>query len=344
VSFARRIAPAVLLTVLSPIIAEFLLGDFSIRSLALVLVLLPLYGCGALLIREVARRTGRAWPTIVLLAAAYSLLEEGFLTHSLFNPNYAGQRLLDYGYIPALGTSLNWSLFVLSLHIVWSIATPILIAEGVATDRRTQPWLRAPGLLIISLLFVVGCVGTASFSIKSSPFVATTSQFIAVGLLVLLAIVGAFAIDSGKGEHSTARAGSQAPRPLWVFLATLALAILFMMAEPLARDHGLAPFVSVLARAACEAVAITLIVRWSRMPGWGASQYLALAAGTTLTYALFGLVAFLRGRTNLGVPTDGIDIAGQIVLASAVLLLIGWASRRGDPDHGPPERRQSLFE
>jgi hypothetical protein len=39
-TFARRIAPAVLLTVVSPIIAEFLLGDFSIRSLALVLALL----------------------------------------------------------------------------------------------------------------------------------------------------------------------------------------------------------------------------------------------------------------------------------------------------------------
>jgi hypothetical protein len=134
----RRIAPAVLLTVLSPIVAEFLLGDFSIRSLPVVLALLPLYGCGALLIREVARRTGRGWPTIVLLATAYSLLEEGFLTQSLFNPNYVGQRLLDYGYMPALGTSLNWSVFVLSIHVVWSIATPILIVEGVASDRRTQ--------------------------------------------------------------------------------------------------------------------------------------------------------------------------------------------------------------
>ena len=51
-------------------------------------------------------------------------------------------------------------------------------------------------------------------------------------------------------------------------------------------------------------------------------------AGTTLTYALFGLVAFLRGHTNLGVPTDRIDIAGQIVLAAAVLLLIWWGRRR----------------
>jgi hypothetical protein len=58
---------------------------------------------------------------------------------------------------------------------------------------------------------------------------------------------------------------------------------------------------------------------------------LALAAGTTLTYALFGLVAFLQGHTNLGVPTDRVDIAGQIMLACAVLLLIWWGSRRNRP-------------
>ena len=69
----RRIGPAVLLTILSPVVAEFLLGDFSIRSLAVLIALLPLYGCGALLIREVARRAGRGWTTIVLLGAAFSL-------------------------------------------------------------------------------------------------------------------------------------------------------------------------------------------------------------------------------------------------------------------------------
>jgi len=329
-TFARRIAPAVLLTVLSPIVAEFLLGDFSIRSLAVVLALLPLYGCGALLIRELARRTGRGWPAMLWLATAYSLLEEGFLTQSLFNPNYVGQRLLDYGYIPALGTSLNWSVFVLSIHVVWSIATPILIVEGVASDRRTEPWLKLPGLVITSVLFAAGCGLTASFSLKSSPFVATTWQLLAAGLLLLLAMVGAFTVGSsaGTGEPRTASAGSTAPRPLWVFLAILALAILFMMAEPFAREYRVAPFVSVLVRVACETIGAALIVRWSRLRGWSAAHYLALSAGTTLTYALFGLVAFLRGHTNLGVPTDRIDIAGQIVLAAAVLLLIWWGSRR----------------
>ena len=329
-ALARRIAPAVLLTVLAPIEAEFLLGDFTIKSLPLVLALLPLYGCGALLIREVARRTNRAWPSILLLGAAYSLLEEGFLTQSLFNPNYMGQRLLEYGYEPALGTSLNWSVFVLSIHVVWSIATPILIAEGIASDRRTLSWLKIPGLVITGLLFVIGCALTASFSLKSSAFVATRSQFIVVGLLVLLAIVGSFAIRprADTGAHETAPARSNAPRPLWVFLATLVLASVFMVVEPVARDRGMAPFLSVLTRLACEIIAAGLIVSWSRMRTWGPPHYLAISAGTTLTYSLYGFVVLLQGHTNLGAPTDRIDIAGQVVLASAVSLLIWWGARR----------------
>jgi len=177
---------------------------------------------------------------------------------------------------------------------------------------------------------VLGCAATASYSLKSSPFVATRPEFLAVGLLVSFAIVGAFTIGSRADQRDDQRAqtGSSAPRTWWVFLATLAIAIVFMMAESLARDRGMPPVASVLVRVACEATAAVSIVRWSRERGWGPRHYLALSAGLTLTYALFGLAAFLQGHTNLGAPTDRIDIAGQIVLASAVFLLIWWGAAR----------------
>ena len=129
-------------------------------------------------------------------------------------------------------------------------------------------------------------------------------------------------------SYETTRSRSRAPQPWWVFLATAAMAILFMIAEPLARDRGMAPFVSVIVRVACEATAAALIVRWSRMGEWGPRHYLALSAGTVFTYGLFGLSAFLQGHTNLGVPTDRVDVVGQLVLISAVFLLIWWGNRR----------------
>jgi hypothetical protein len=327
-SFPRRVAPALLLVPLAPIVAEFLLGDFTIRKIVLAIVLAPMYGCGALLIREVTRRTGRGWPTILLFASAYSLVEEGFLTQSLFNPNYVGQRLLDYGYLPALGTSLNWSLFVLSIHVVWSIATPILIAEGFAAGRRTEPWLKVPGLMITALLFGVGCVSTATFSLHASPFLASRAQFVTTGVLVVIAIGAAFAIKPQPLSRVSTTDASRAPQSWWALLFALAAAIAFLLVEGQTRGRGMLPVIGVLAPLALEILAIVVIVRWSRRPGWGPLHYLAIATGTTLTYALFGFNAFLQGHTNLGEPTTTVDLVGQVVETLAVLLLIAWSVRR----------------
>jgi hypothetical protein len=73
----RRAAPAIALFFLSPLVAEFLLGDFTILQLPYLFLLAPAYGGAAVLIREVSRRAGRGWPTMILLALAYALIEEG---------------------------------------------------------------------------------------------------------------------------------------------------------------------------------------------------------------------------------------------------------------------------
>ena len=68
---------AVGLLLLAPTVGEYLLGNIPLSQYGDVLFLMPLYGAGALLVRESARRLGRGWPTIVLFAAAYALVEEG---------------------------------------------------------------------------------------------------------------------------------------------------------------------------------------------------------------------------------------------------------------------------
>jgi hypothetical protein len=63
----RQILPAIGLFLLSPLVAEYLIGDLPITALGPLAVLAPLYGGGALLIREITRRTARGWPTILTL-------------------------------------------------------------------------------------------------------------------------------------------------------------------------------------------------------------------------------------------------------------------------------------
>ncbi|MFC6679099.1 hypothetical protein ACFQE7_24530 [Nonomuraea ferruginea] len=144
----KRIAPALGLFFLSPLIGEFLLGNLPVTMLVALITLAPLYGGGALLVRELARRRGVGWPGIVLLAVAYGLIEEGLVTRSLFNPGFAGMDLRSYAWIPGVEVSAWWTVFVLGVHVVGSICVPIAVMESLVPARASEPWLRRPGLVV----------------------------------------------------------------------------------------------------------------------------------------------------------------------------------------------------
>jgi hypothetical protein len=91
-----------------------------------------------LLIRETARHRRLAWPSIVVLALAYGVVEEGLVTMPLFNPNYAHLRLLDNGFVPFLGIGVPWTLAVLALHAIWSISLPNRAGRGSRRPARAD--------------------------------------------------------------------------------------------------------------------------------------------------------------------------------------------------------------
>src|SRR3954468_2738552 len=187
----RRAAPAIALFFLSPLVAEFLLGDFTVAQLPFLILLAPAYGGAAVVLREVTRRTGRGWPTMLLLALAYGVIEEGLETQSLFNPDYLDAHLLDHGFVPALGISIPWTLFVLTLHTVWSMSVPIALVEEW-TERRTTPWLRRPGLIVAIVLAVLGAAATFAASYAPDHYMAHPAQLTIAALVAAALIVTAF--------------------------------------------------------------------------------------------------------------------------------------------------------
>src|SRR5262245_28537007 len=209
-AFTLRIAPAVLLFFLSPLVAEWLLGDLSLRMIGALVLLAPIYGGGAILVREVARRRGGGWPAILALAAAYGVVEEGLLTQSLWNPHYLGLHLLAYGYVPAVGTSPVWTCFVLTIHVVWSMCVPIALTETVFRERGLRPWLSVPGLVVAGVLYAIGAAGTFAFSyqFQQQHFAAHPAQ-LAAATLVALVLVGA-ALWPRRKEPATTRPAAPA--------------------------------------------------------------------------------------------------------------------------------------
>jgi hypothetical protein len=135
-SSLHRVAPALGLFLLAPVTAEYLIGYLPATgdlaaSLAGLLIFGPLYGGAALIIREVTRRAGRGWPTMILLAFAFGVLQAGLVDHSLFNPSFMGiewwQDARSPTYIPALGVSAYFAQGFVLGHVIWSIGAPIAV-------------------------------------------------------------------------------------------------------------------------------------------------------------------------------------------------------------------------
>jgi hypothetical protein len=306
----RRVVPAIVLFVLSPLVAEYLLGDFTLTALGSLLFLAPMYGGGAVLIREVARRTGRGWPAIALLALAYGVLEEGIVTQSLFNPDYADSHLLDRGFVPALGIAVPWTLYVLALHTVWSISVPAAIVEEF-TDRRTAPWLRTPGLILVSVIFVLGAAAVTAGSYADGHFRAAGPQLATVAVVIVALIVAAFAVP-----RQLPRAPGTAPAPWAVLLVTLAGGSLFIVCL---RWNPVLSAVTMLAVFAGVGAAMLI---WSRRDGWDGTHRLAAAGGGLLTYAWHAFTtAPLDGAGPISTPVS------HVVLALAAVAVLVAASR-----------------
>ena len=171
----RGIWPALGLVFVAPLVAEYLLGNLPMKLLPALIVLAPMYGGGALLIREVVRRTGRGWPSILLLGMAYGIFEEAYTTQSLFNPNYLKLNLglLTPAYIPSLGISAWWTLWMFMVHGIWSISTPIALVEACVPDRARTPWLGRVGLVVVTLVFLLGATAAGVMQYKQDPFLAS---------------------------------------------------------------------------------------------------------------------------------------------------------------------------
>ncbi|GAA3533433.1 hypothetical protein GCM10022222_15970 [Amycolatopsis ultiminotia] len=267
------------LAVLSPFFAEFLLGDQYLagppevgRQLVTFAIFVAFYGAGAVLIREVARRLGRGWPTILVLALAYGVVEEGLLTQTLFNQHYLGGDLLSAAYIPWLGIGGRWTVYVLTLHTVWSIATPIAIAE--AFSGRT-PWLRRPGMWVWSCVLLVGCAATFVVNYRIGHFLASPVQL--VGALV---VVAALVVVSLRFTGVTRQAHGNG----WVgFAVGLVASTAFQVVMKMS---PLPSWPAVGIALALEAAVVTYAVR-ARPPA------ISLAAGATITYGWLGLLTAL---------------------------------------------------
>jgi hypothetical protein len=288
----------------------------------------------------VARRAGRGWPTIVLLAAAFGFVQAGLVDQSLLNPDFLDDTefrdlatAAQATVLPGLGISVEQVLDYVGNHIVLSICAPIAIVESmVGPPRRHTPWLGWPGLVVVALFYLGGSLLIYADTAGGDAFTPSAGQ-VAVVVAVILALVGAAVAI--RRRPPTVRSGQRAPvHPLAVG-GLVALA--HLASWPASGWAGVA------LRLAVAALVVAAVIVWSRRPGWGQAHVLAAwGAGLVVAAGTAYLVpTYAPAPAHLALASD---IAISLVTA-ALLGAAAWRLHRQSQARqsgaGQPEPRQA---
>lgn len=323
---SNRIGPIGSLFLLSPFIAEFVLGNLPAKMLAVMLLLGLMYGTGAIFIRELVRSTGRGWLTLLLLATAYGFIEEGLVTQSLFNPDYMHFRLLDYGFIPALGIGLPWTIFVVSIHVGWSICTPIGLVECLFPQQLKTPWLKKRGIIIAGIAFLAGSAFIATVSQKQSPYMASPLQLLSIVVIAALLVVTAFMVPKPATFNV-----SEKPNSALLFIAPCICGSILMALQVSAEKTWHWPWqYTVIGALALETIFIGYL-RIATRRQWTPRHHWLLTAGGISVYLWFGFVL------DIGMQHGTSGLIGHSIIAVVALVLVIIAFVKTKPTSAPDD-------
>lgn len=320
-----RFLPVIVLVMLAFVVAELLPGSAPLTQPLLWPFLLLIYGPGALLIRELVRRRKRGWVSILLLGAAYGLIEEGLALQSLFNP--ALYQAATWGG-RLFGINGVYAETVIVVHAIWSVAIPILLTDLLFPGRRATPYLGRFGLIVTGSWYILGVALLAILThITLAP--GYEAPPLLLGLTILsVSVLGVVAlVVLPRGTPQPQRQIS-AP-PAWVVLLVTgigglcwhALLVLLWRVQP-AFAHAPLVLVPMLGAILIAGVMAWLVRHWSAARGWSDRHLLALASGALVSHTLIGDLIF---------PKTTVDRVGLVVLGLAMTgLLVLFASRVRD--------------
>ncbi|RAO33715.1 hypothetical protein ONO23_02737 [Micromonospora noduli] len=324
----RRLLPVIALLLLAPWAAECSWGGFAIDDFLPVLIFLgPMYGGAAILIRETARHLGAGWPTIVLLAAAFGVLQAGLVDQSLFNPDYLDdtqyadtRAAAEATLVPGLEFSLRQAFDYVGNHILLTICAPIVLIESfLGPGRRLRPWLGRPGLVVVAVVYLLGSLLVFTSSEGRKNFLASPLQLAFAGTVIIV-LIGAALLPCWRKPRprptdpssvGATRRSRRAPHPLWVGL----LVVVVRFGADLTPGWPGVAIALTLAAAAGG-----LIAYWSSRSGWGERHVLVAGTAGLVTAAAF---AYLVPPYSPASPAAA--LAGDIAVSVVTVALVGGA-------------------
>ena len=321
---SRRIAPALTLAILAPVVAEVLSGATRISFLFALLPEIMVWGCGALIIREIVLRWRGGWISMLLLGLALSVAEEFIIQQTSIAPLPWLGAGLAYGRF----AGVNWIyfLYMLGFESVWVVLVPVQLIRLMFPDHRDQPWLRTRGLIVSSLIFLLGSfIAWFSWTQQARTKVFHAAEYhppltlIAAGLATIaLLIFTAWMLRAADAPDSP----RIAPNPWLVGVGVLLLGLPWWILISLVfiPNVPFGPAIAMIAGILWAALAFWTIRHWSSTAGWSGMHQWAVVFSAVLVCMLGGFA----GSSSW----PRIDLVGKIVLNVIAVLALVWLARK----------------
>jgi hypothetical protein len=328
----RHILPALTLFLLSPIIGELVSGSAPPSEwLAPMtwLLLVPLYGAGAVLARELAVRWKSGWLGVILLGAAYGILEEGIDVMSFFNAAWP-----DLGAAAAYGRWADvawvWTVHLTVYHAAFSIAIPILLVHLMFPKSRGEAWLGCAGFLCVGGLLGAAVLGgniffRAAFHYAPPPLPYLGSMVAIAALILLARRVHPPAFLSAQEEKPL-------PHPVFYGLAGFGSTVAFFYTGWALPETRFPPLLTILIVFAIAAGIFALLAAsYRRGLHFTDTRKLALAFGGLMFFILFApILEAAGGNKTTGESYSGMNCVGMLAFLSlaGLSIIVGWRERR----------------
>lgn len=323
------ILPVFVLFILSPLIAEVLLGATALTHIGGLVIVAPFYGCGVLLIRELVRRRTTSWWPVILFGIAYMLIEEGLTLQTLFNPDFVNAAKFGGRW---LGVNFVLTQWEIGYHVVWSICIPILITDLLFPARRTQQWLGQLGVSVCAIVYVLAALvlGTAFRKVIMPGFHAPFAHLLITAGLACAFVISALTWPRAEIFRNSVSPGPR-PTPHWWLVGILAaiwamsLFGLFVIPPSIRPTNAVGLFM--LAQLGFTAVLVwRLKIISTNNPAWTDAHRWALVFGPLLVSSSFGLFS-VTAHSRI----DQIGVASFAIITLTTLLILAKRGAKSLP-------------
>jgi hypothetical protein len=320
-STGSGVGPAFALALLAPIVAEVLSGATRMSFIFALIPEIMVWGCGALIIREVVRRRHLPWTSMLLMGLGLSIAEEFVIQQTSLAPLPWLRSSPIYG--RALGVNWLYFLFMLGYESVWVVLVPVHLTEMIFSRRRERPWLRTPGLIISGALFILGSfIAWYAWIKRARPMVFHVRPYNPPLVTVMLGVIAivVLVIMALRLRGSSIHSANASPSPWAAGAATLGFGfpwyvLMGLVFTPNLSLRSLPFWIPMLVGIAWAFAAFTLFRFWSSSPGWNEKHRYAMIVAAILVCMIAGFLG-----SSLW---PKIDLIGKTVLdVIAVLLLL----------------------